>query len=420
MDDNTIINIKTKEGIIQTYFQTIKLCQPLVDKIENNAIFVDIEYRKMLTLLNYLRGVFKMEKLLRIAYDLKNIGIEIEMNGYVFINVGGKIFCLEKLKLENKFDYFEMFFRRYESLHPDYTSILIDRCPIIFKLILNYHIYKSIRIKPLYIDEDEKHYCTNKFSIKHMDFKHITHIKSSLSTDIYKLDTNEINADNVYIFEEYDIKNNPIIFFYTEDIADLNCLNNIEIINSGINVNTKLHIHNENIYYDKKINLLIINGKKIIVEKTSKLHLYNRHLLNYGTFKVILPKEIIVKEYKVSNKLDVGSSENIVTKKVNESNITIFPNDICSVNFILTNIKVISDKKIGFKVTAEIYFNEELVCKSLLSGRESIITGLRNYYYYKICLPSKNKFKIIFKFPEDMEDKEIMFLCDYSITDIDN
>lgn len=71
MDDNTIINIKTNDGVIQTYFQTIKLCQPLVDKINKDTILVDIEYEKMVTFMNYLRGVFEIKKILKIAYDLK-------------------------------------------------------------------------------------------------------------------------------------------------------------------------------------------------------------------------------------------------------------------------------------------------------------------------------------------------------------
>ncbi|AGF85631.1 hypothetical protein QJ854_gp151 [Moumouvirus goulette] len=422
MEDNTIIKIKTTGGILQTYFQTIKLCQPLIDKIENNIITVDIEYRIMSTFINYLRGVFKIEKLYKIAYELKNIGIEFEMEGYVYINIGGKIFCLDKIQLENKFSYFEIFFRRYESLHPDYTSILIDRCPILFKLILNYHIYKIIKTRPLYIDEDEKHFCINTFSSKNVDFKNITHIESNMfSGKIYELINKQIDHGNVFTFEEYETKYNPLIFFYVEKIQVLDYLNKIEIINNGVTLNTKLHIHNKNILYNDKTNILLINGGEIIHEIVAKLPIRGRFQTNTGTFKIIIPEEIIIKEHKITNKINTGTIQNILTKKVNKSCIIILPNDISHMNFILTSIAVVPEKKIGRKITAEVFFNDELICKSLLYGVDKYyISELKTFYNHRICLPSENNFKIIFKFPEELEDNEIMFLCDYSLIDKEN
>lgn len=104
-----------------------------------------------------------------------------------------------------------MFFRRYESLYPDYSSILIDRCPIIFKSILNYHIYKTLQLKPSYINKDEEHFCINIFKVKGMDFKHITYINKSLYYGIYKINKGKINSD--LEFNLSDIKYHPILFF---------------------------------------------------------------------------------------------------------------------------------------------------------------------------------------------------------------
>ncbi|QGR53684.1 btb/poz domain-containing protein [Moumouvirus maliensis] len=415
MDDNTIINIKTNDGVIQTYFQTIKICQPLVDKIDKDTILVDIEYPEMLKFMNYLRGVFETKRLLKIAPNLKKIGIKIEKDGYVYINIGGKIFYLEKKKLEKKFDYFEMFFRRYESLHPDYSSILIDRCPIIFKLILDYHIYKIIRIKPSYINEDEKHFCINNFMIKCMDFKHITYIVPSLSSCIYEINKGEINTNGEYNLS--DIKYHPVIFFNIENIEDTNILNKIEIIFEGEKLNTKYFIHKKNILYDNKRSLLVINCKNIINNKTSR-SIYKIFTRNHDVLKIIIPKEINIGQYYLTKYQDIDVCENIITKKINNSNIIISPNDISSQNILLMDIKIIPNKKINSKIFVEIYFEDELVCKSFLCGlNQYVISGLRPYYNYKICLPSKNNFKIIFKFPENMEDKEVMFMCDYSVID---
>lgn len=58
-------------------------------------------------------------------------------NGIV-INIGGSEFVLDRDFLVDNLKYFQSFFSNYQSLHPDYSSVQIDRSPEIFQHIINH------------------------------------------------------------------------------------------------------------------------------------------------------------------------------------------------------------------------------------------------------------------------------------------
>ncbi|AKI79838.1 BTB domain-containing protein [Acanthamoeba polyphaga mimivirus] len=149
--DDPIITIKTLSKQFQTRYSTIETCNELtklIDKSTNcitrlmNDEFIEV-------LLNYLRNNYKEEDLIKFANDFKLLGIEIEMDGYVFVNIGGKIFFLSKNFLTHNFDYFNIFFKNYQQYHPDYSAILIDRSNSLFEKIIkiphsNFNLCKQI------------------------------------------------------------------------------------------------------------------------------------------------------------------------------------------------------------------------------------------------------------------------------------
>lgn len=149
--DDPIITIKTLSKQFQTRYSTIETCSvltKLIDKSTNcitelaNDEFIEV-------LLNYLRNNYNEEDLIKFANDFKLLGIKIEMDGYVFVNIGGKIFFLSKNFLTHNFNYFENFFKNYQQYNPDYSAILIDRSNNLFEKVIkipysNLHLCKQI------------------------------------------------------------------------------------------------------------------------------------------------------------------------------------------------------------------------------------------------------------------------------------
>ncbi|AEQ60282.1 BTB domain-containing protein [Acanthamoeba polyphaga mimivirus] len=149
--DDPIVTIKTLSKQFQTRYSTIENCNELtklIDKSTNcitgltNDEFIEV-------LLNYLRNNYNEEDLIKFANDFKLLGINIEMDGYVFVNIGGKIFFLSKNFLTHNFNYFESFFKNYQQCDPDYSAILIDRSSSLFEKVIkiphsNFHLCKQI------------------------------------------------------------------------------------------------------------------------------------------------------------------------------------------------------------------------------------------------------------------------------------
>nr|URM61858.1 ankyrin repeat domain containing protein [Mimivirus sp.] len=136
--NNPIITLKTLNGDIQTKHSTIEYCTGLLELLDKNTNIITINHSHYFVdnLLNYLRGNGDEKYLLKYAYDLKNLGIEMTKENYVFINIGGKIIYISKILLTTYFEYFEIFFENYAQYDPDYSKILIDKSSILFDEII--------------------------------------------------------------------------------------------------------------------------------------------------------------------------------------------------------------------------------------------------------------------------------------------
>ena len=66
------------------------------------------------------------------------MGIEYLFDGLVNINIGGKIFSIDKNYFKEKFEYFDKFFDNYDTYSPNYNDILIDRSYVSFQQLLDY------------------------------------------------------------------------------------------------------------------------------------------------------------------------------------------------------------------------------------------------------------------------------------------
>nr|WBF70367.1 hypothetical protein [Megavirus caiporensis] len=136
--DRTVITINAKNTLFQTTFGTIKNNQVLINMInpENHTIILDMDPKNVNLILNYLRGCVNIDKLAKIYPDSKKLGIDIKLNNHVCINIGGKIFYVDRELILNRLDYFVLFFKYNKEHDADYSSILIDRCYNLFEQVI--------------------------------------------------------------------------------------------------------------------------------------------------------------------------------------------------------------------------------------------------------------------------------------------
>nr|URM62434.1 BTB domain containing protein [Mimivirus sp.] len=94
---NSTITITTYNGRTQTNLDTINKCDKLVSMINDNTIYLDIDINNVKIILNYLRGYNINHSIKHIAYDARKLGINLELPDYVYVNIGGEIYYLEKI-----------------------------------------------------------------------------------------------------------------------------------------------------------------------------------------------------------------------------------------------------------------------------------------------------------------------------------
>lgn len=135
----TVITIKAKDGSCQTYLSTISSCKKLLDILDpiDNSIELNITLDLANQIIDYLRAY--PTDLTGISSYMSSLGLlNVNECDYVHINVGGKIYCIDKDYLENKLTYFKKFFEWNKSNYPDYSGVVIDRSPRIFQNVLKY------------------------------------------------------------------------------------------------------------------------------------------------------------------------------------------------------------------------------------------------------------------------------------------
>ncbi|AAV50547.1 putative BTB/POZ domain-containing protein [Acanthamoeba castellanii mimivirus] len=131
------ITIKSINGRFQTTFGTIKQFNKMVELIDtNNTINLDMDSDRIEKILNYLRGYNCSLKL--IAYDANKLGLDISYDGYVYINVGGRVYYVDKDFIKSKLEFFKIFFKYNNHCHPDYSGIVIDRDYRVFEKVLRH------------------------------------------------------------------------------------------------------------------------------------------------------------------------------------------------------------------------------------------------------------------------------------------
>lgn len=183
-----IITINANGIFCQTTLCTIQKCTKLVELLnsETNIINVDMSMDCFKIILNFLRGYHDQTFLRKIPAEAKKLGLLLEDNEHVFINVGGRIFYPNKNKLESNFKFFkEMFEKHTES---DLSYILIDRSPDIFKLLLEYidswlRRQKILtRIEPMLLKDLQYYGYNNLLDARYRRSSQVT-VKNKISTD---------------------------------------------------------------------------------------------------------------------------------------------------------------------------------------------------------------------------------------------
>ncbi|AFX93017.1 putative BTB/POZ domain-containing protein [Megavirus courdo11] len=247
--DRTVITININNTLFQTTLGTIKNNKVLVDMInmENHTINLNMDPKNVNTIINYLRGCVNIDKLAKIYLDSKKLGIDIKLQNHVCINIGGKIFYVDKELISNRLDYFVLFFKYNKEHDPDYSSILIDRC---------YNLFEQI-IRVL----------KNKLSINN--------IPENLSQEL----------------EFYGYKTDPVIFFQSNKFGYYS-INNINDIQS------LFHNTSENNYYDNDYQKYdITKYGKLFYNKMHNLIIVSAIHSNNSSneiYEIFIPKNINV------------------------------------------------------------------------------------------------------------------------------
>ncbi|ANB50980.1 hypothetical protein [Powai lake megavirus] len=321
ISDKTVITINAKNTLFQTTFGTIKNNHVLVNMInpENHIIILDMDPKNVNIIINYLRGCINIDKLVKIYFDSKKLGIDIKLQNHVCINIGGKIFYVDKELILNRLDYFVLFFKYNKEYDLDYSSILIDRCYNLFEQIIrvlknklsidnisdNLHqelefygyktdpdiffqsnkfgycsinniIYQGKNILPN-IDHDSNllNNFKNKYNIYYHNYESYKpeYIIIHLGSKIKKSELDNIklynNIDNIgsmyYVDENY----NKIVYKYyvNEKFEKMYIVNHIELLYHNIEYNNYYDNDNQKyditkygrLFYNKMHNLIIIN-----------------------------------------------------------------------------------------------------------------------------------------------------------------
>ncbi|AVL93539.1 putative BTB/POZ domain-containing protein [Megavirus vitis] len=390
ISDDTIIIIKTKNGIIQTYYKTIKEFPSLTNKIVNNTIITNVKRSHMSKLLNYIRGIYPITELHPYANELKEF-IEINDSEFVCINVGGKNFYIRKKFLSQKFGYFDAFFRNYDHLNPDYTSILIDRCSDLFANVLDVITRKKL-ISNKYIDEEINFYCYDKINY-HFDLQKFPYLCDFSTIYRQKIVDEKIN-DKIEL-KNYNVKEQPYLIIFLTNSPKNNLPDKLEILINNISVNIKYAVTKKCIQIVSKVKSIILRLETIlklvqledetidisinINSKTKKNWSDGYSIMSICTLDYFKRSYIKI-DKKITNNHTINIKKDNKTIKILASSI------ISNKKYIISDIKIYFEKKLSGKNSAQIVSKGNIT--SLLPLQLSFPGST-----YKITNPY-NKFKI--------------------------
>ncbi|AUV58144.1 BTB POZ domain-containing protein [Bandra megavirus] len=390
ISDDTIIFIKTENGTIQTYYKTIKEFPSLTNKIVNNTIITNVKRSSMLKLLNYIRGVYPITELHSYVNELKEF-IEINDSEFVSINVGGKFFHARKNFLSKKFGYFDAFFRNYDHLDPDYTSILIDRCSDLFANVLDITTRKKL-ISNKYIDKEIDFYCYEKINY-FFDLKKFPYLCDFSNIFKQKIVDEKIN-DKIEL-KNYNVEEQPYLIIFLTNSPKNNLPNKLEILINNIPINIKYAVTKKCIQIVSKVKSIILRLKTILklvqLEDETidiSININSKTKKNWSDGYSIISTCILdyFKRFyigidkKITTNHTINIKKDIKTIKILASSI------ISSKKYIISDIKIYFEKKLTGKNSAQIISNGNII--SLLPLQLSFPGST-----YKITNPY-DKFKI--------------------------
>uniref|UniRef100_A0A6G6ABS8 BTb family protein n=1 Tax=Borely moumouvirus TaxID=2712067 RepID=A0A6G6ABS8_9VIRU len=267
------VTIIAGNDYFQTKYEIIKNVPGFVNNLTDNSIITTIPTEYIKIILNYLRG-YEISENPNIYHYMNLLGIEIQKENHVKINIGGRIFYLDKNFLTSKFEYFEKLFKYHNDLDPDYSSIVIDRCYDLFKKVID-HTQNEKEVYFEFIPEinislqNELNYYGKKpvkVVKKFINFNYFRIIKKP-SDNFYYVNYKVNFSQYLSNDDNYNIYNIPNEFFYDGSRKYNDGFKTVRII---FELETKIKKNEtsnyfkipsnvlDKFYYDKQNNLLLL------------------------------------------------------------------------------------------------------------------------------------------------------------------
>lgn len=225
-----IITINSSDGLfVQTTLQTIEKCPKLLALLDekNNCINTDLPLITVKLFVDYLRGYYSQRVLYDVPKEAMSFGLLKNDIEYVMVNVGGKLFYLHQKNLAKKLPYFEKFFEKNCELHPDYSSILVDRSSTVFSKVVSYvttssPVKKKIMMTSGLLKDLDYYSYFDADDIAYIKYNpHMAHLnKNEIYGECFSYLTNTLR---IYENKKLDLTRNPIKndTLHTSDSAEL-------------------------------------------------------------------------------------------------------------------------------------------------------------------------------------------------------
>nr|WBF70243.1 hypothetical protein [Megavirus caiporensis] len=359
-----IVTLKPLNGYMQTKYSTIESCSGLLELLDKNTntITINHDYCFVDNLINYLRGNGNEKYLLKHAHNLKNLGIEIVKENYVFINIGGEIMYMSKIFLTTYFEYFEIFFENYAQYDPDYSEILIDKSSILFdQIICNLVSNRNNNVQY----QKEISFYGLKERKKFFDLQNLKYYNSCkyVRNILYHENISKLQFENgEYIYDIY-YEQETAIFLISDKSFNPN---DIEIKNST----SKFRMCKKFGYYK-----MILSRPSGFV-KTQRLKLIFPEYLSSTKILKLCHNNILDLQEKIPYCQEINLND--VTDNFIEFNFNDFINGKCLINNLVINTNI-NTKYVPY---IELYNNNnKLFCSSSL---KMIYTNTNNHPNYKI------------------------------------
>lgn len=396
MEIDKIINVKCIDSTLQINLSYLMCFPKFFNMINNNTIKLRYLSNDISQLLDYMRG-YKVN--LTNNHNIINLLIEIDLvsldDNNVLINVGGTNLLVNKEFLTLNLKYFEAFFKNYKHLHPNYSSVLIDRSPNIIKEIINFMQNDKITTLGKNHITDLNYYCytpTKKTEL------YKCYIKQSYNLYVHENNKNKFVNHDLLRYKS----DNTVIFLITRrkviNVKDCIENNKFSVTLYSVSKNILLEF-DENIKVDTDINIHDI------------LQIYQISQYNVGTFPTKLHKYV---ELKGKNNLPYDCNMfdgNQIARGVKIEPVDFFVNNNYANNTININLNSTDDY-----IHAVMLVNTDYIKNIIVNKKHNFCRGLNLIKSYMFQLkPSEitNK-EFLLKIPKQAVGmiKNIIIECD--------